>query len=74
MKIAGAWSGHDCSYFIMEDGQPVRHDEYERFIREKEPAGDSLAFLMKHYPDYQDIRASCYLFTFIKANSLSGVI
>ena len=56
MKIAGAWSGHDCSYFIMEDGQPVRHDEYERFIREKEPAGDSLDFLMKNYPEYQDIQ------------------
>jgi len=46
MKILGAWSGHDCSYCILEDGVPVIHDEFERFIREKEPAGDSISFLL----------------------------
>ena len=56
MKIAGVWSGHDCSYFIMEDGLPVIHDEYERFIREKEPPGDAISFLMKNYSDYGDIK------------------
>jgi len=56
MKIAGVWSGHDCSYFVMDDGRPVIHDEYERFIREKEPPGDSLSFLMENYSDYEDIK------------------
>ena len=56
MKIAGSWSGHDCSYFIMEDGRPVRHDEYERFIREKEPPGDSLSFLMENYENFSEIK------------------
>ena len=44
-KIAGFWSGHDCSYFVLEDGLPVIHDELERFSREKEPQGDSVDFL-----------------------------
>ena len=56
MKIAGAWSGHDCSYFIMEDGRPGRHDEYERFIREKEPPGDALSFLMENYDGFSEIK------------------
>ena len=62
MKIAGVWSGHDCSYCILEDGKPVIHDEYERFIREKEPVGDSVDFLFKNYPDYEKIQhlATCY--------------
>lgn len=62
MKIAGIWSGHDCSYSILEDGKPVVHDEYERFIREKEPAGDSLKFLMENYKDFENIThlATCY--------------
>ena len=40
MKIAGIWSGHDCSFYVSQDGKPVVHAEYERYIREKEPAGD----------------------------------
>jgi len=51
MKILGAWSGHDCSYSVIDEGKPVVHDEYERFIREKEPAGDSLGFFLENYPD-----------------------
>ena len=62
MKILGAWSGHDCSYSILEDGKPVIHDEYERFIREKEPAGDSLEFFTREnkclYDDIDHI-ATC---------------
>lgn len=54
MKILGAWSGHDCSYSILNNGEPVVHDEYERFIREKEPAGDSLGFFLENYPDMLD--------------------
>jgi carbamoyltransferase len=62
MKIAGVWSGHDCSYCIMENGKPVVHDEYERFIREKEPPGDAIDFLMKNYDKFDEIDhlATCY--------------
>jgi len=48
MKIFGIWSGHDCSYCVLDKGIPLRHDEYERFIREKEPQGDSVEFLLNN--------------------------
>ncbi len=62
MKVAGYWSGHDCSYCVLENGSPVVHDEYERFIREKEPAGDSLQFMFDNYPESETIQyfASCF--------------
>jgi carbamoyltransferase len=47
MKIVGLWSGHDCSFSILEDGNPVIHAEYERYIREKEPKGDSISFFLE---------------------------
>ena len=56
MIIAGGWSGHDCSFCILEDGVPILHAEYERYIREKEPPGDSLKFLYDIYKDYSDIK------------------
>ena len=56
MKVIGAWSGHDCSFCVLEDGHPVVHAEYERYIREKEPAGDSLKFMFEHYKDVDDIK------------------
>ena len=62
MKIAGAWSGHDCSYYISEDGRPIVHAEYERYIREKEPYGDSVQFMLdEHGEECRDIKylASC---------------
>ena len=55
MKIAGVWSGHDCSYCVLDDGMPVVHDEYERFLRKKEPKGDSVRFLLDNYEDAQEI-------------------
>jgi len=62
MKIAGVWSGHDCSFYICEDGKPIVHAEYERYTREKEPPGDSLGFLFDEYKNYSDIKhvASCF--------------
>jgi len=45
MRIVGFWSGHDASVCILDDGLPTLHAEYERFLREKEPKGDSLKFL-----------------------------
>ena len=63
MKIAGVWSGHDCSYYISENGRPVVHAEYERYIREKEPAGDSVQFMLdEHGEGCNDIKhlVSCY--------------
>lgn len=45
MKIIGFQSGHDVSYCVLEDGVPVIHNEWERFLRKKEPQGDGLKFL-----------------------------
>tara|TARA_R100001594_G_scaffold147606_2_gene200937 strand:- start:1265 stop:2881 length:1617 start_codon:yes stop_codon:yes gene_type:complete len=56
MKIAGFWSGHDCSFCILENGHPVVHAEYERYIREKEPLGDSINFLLEEYKEHDDIK------------------
>ena len=60
--IAGFWSGHDCSYCILKNGQPILHEEYERFIREKEPKGDSLKFLFENFPRHKEIShfATCF--------------
>ena len=63
--IAGIWSGHDCSYFIMDhEGQPVVHNELERFNREKEPSGNSLKFLKENFEEYKNIKylATCWPF------------
>jgi len=49
MDIAGIWCGHDSSYCILRDGRVVIHDELERFIREKEPAGDAIQLLFDNY-------------------------
>ena len=45
MKIIGFQSGHDVSYCSLEDGVPTVHNEWERFLRCKEPQGDGLKFL-----------------------------
>ena len=62
MKIAGLWSGHDCSFCVLEDGRPVVHAEYERYIREKEPQGDSAQFFLDEYDDSEKIAhfATCH--------------
>jgi carbamoyltransferase len=62
MKIAGLWSGHDCSFCVLEDGVPVIHAELERYIREKEPKGDSPGFLLDVLGEPEDIEelASCF--------------
>jgi carbamoyltransferase len=62
MKIAGLWSGHDCSFCVLDDGRPVVHAEYERYIREKEPQGDSANFLLEEYDQAGDIAhfATCH--------------
>ena len=46
MKIAGFWNGHDCSFCVLENGRPIIHAELERYIREKEPNGDSYALFL----------------------------
>jgi carbamoyltransferase len=47
MKIAGVWSGHDCSFCVFENGKPEVHAELERYNREKSPKGDSINFLFE---------------------------
>jgi len=53
--IAGFHSGHDCSFCILKDGKPIIHAELERYIRLKEPLGDSLDFLFKEFKDADKI-------------------
>jgi carbamoyltransferase len=63
LKIAGLWSGHDCSFCILEDGMPTIHAELERYIREKEPVGDSISFLKEYdFDEFNNIKyfASCF--------------
>ena len=62
MKIAGAWSGHDCSYYISNNGIPLVHAEYERYLREKEPPGDSIALMLGEHENCEDIvhLATCH--------------
>ena len=55
MKIAGLCSGHDCAFAVLENGIPVIHAELERYLRVKEPLGDSLEFLFKTYDSCEDI-------------------
>jgi len=56
MKIASAWSGHDCSFCVLKNGRPDIHAEYERYIREKEPAGDGIQLLFDEYICREDIK------------------
>ena len=62
IKIAGIWSGHDCASCILENGNPTLHVELERYIREKEPAGDSIKLLFDTYKEMEDVKylATCY--------------
>ena len=67
MKIAGFWNGHDCSFCVLENGRPIIHAELERYIREKEPRGDSYPFfkdVMKNYEtDYSVIGSPADLYS-----------
>ena len=47
MKIAGVWSGHDCSFCILDNGKPSIHAELERYNREKSPPGDAIKFMFE---------------------------
>ena len=50
--VGSAWSGHDCSFCFLDDnGVPVVHAELERYIREKEPKGDGVAFFKEKFPE-----------------------
>ena len=61
MKIGAFWSGHDCSFCVLENGVPKIHVEYERLLREKEPAGDSVSIYEQHYSlDDLDYVALCH--------------
>ena len=44
MNILGLLSSHDCSFCLLENGIPIMHAELERYIRKKEPPGDSFKF------------------------------
>ena len=53
MKIEGLWNNHDCSFCVLENGIPIIHAELERYIREKEPKGDSYQFFKQICKDEQ---------------------
>src|SRR3990167_5203399 len=53
--IASTWSGHDASFCILENGLPKLHCELERFTRIKEDKGDAIDFLLKEYPEFNNI-------------------
>lgn len=57
MKTIGLWSGHDASACVVEDGKIFVHLELERFLREKEPAGNAEELLMSQVKilDYDDV-------------------
>ena len=55
MKIAGFCSGHDCAFAVLENGIPIIHGELERYLRVKEPLGDSLQLFFDKYADYEDV-------------------
>lgn len=46
MKIIGLHGGHDAAYAILENGIPVKHNELERFNREKGCRGDTLKLFL----------------------------
>ena len=56
MLIASAWSGHDCSYTVFENGMPIIHNEMERFNREKESPGDGIKFLLDTFDRCDEIK------------------
>ena len=72
MKLASAWSGHDCSFCILDNGVPVIHAEYERYIREKEPAGDGIQFMFDEYIACQDIKYFATNHSFSKLENHPG--
>lgn len=72
MKIAGLWSGHDASFCIVENGVPILHAELERYIREKEPQGDSIALMDRVYPDWRSCEHYVTCFPSKKLQSFPG--
>lgn len=55
MKIAGFCSGHDCAFAILDNGIPVLHAELERYLRVKEPLGDSLQLFFDKYNKVDEV-------------------
>ena len=48
MKIIGLHGGHDAAYAILENGLPQKHNELERFNREKGCKGDTLKLFLEN--------------------------
>jgi carbamoyltransferase len=68
--IVGYQSGrHDVSYCILKNGIPVIHEELERLLRVKEPAGDGL----KMYFERNGIEQHVDHFTFANLNEQGEV-
>ena len=74
MKIAGLWSGHDCSYAVLENGKPLIHDELERFNREKETPGDAFEVMEKNYKGIDDIKHFVTCFPISKSKKYENLM
>jgi len=72
MKICGLWSGHDCSFAILENGMPIIHAEYERYNREKCTPGDSVKFFEDRYENASDITVYASAFPLSKLQKYEG--
>lgn len=54
--VLGFWSGHDASYCVLDGrGSIVRHVELERYVRQKECAGDIVEFFLNNHASSFDL-------------------
>lgn len=61
-RVISFWSGHDSSYAVLEDGQPLIHVERERLFRVKEEPGDSIELFYNTFGDTSNVAyiTTCY--------------
>lgn len=72
-RILGLWSGHDCSFAILNDGIVEQHTELERHTRIKEDAGDSIQLFYDQFGETDGLisLATCYQPSGIQAHAWS---
>lgn len=72
-KILGLWSGHDCSFCVLNDGGVEQHTEMERHSRVKADHGDAIQLFYDQHGDENDIVAltTCFQPSGIQAHAAS---
>lgn len=48
LLVAGLWNGHDAACCLYQGGKLIAHIELERYLRIKQPPGDSAYFLSEY--------------------------